>query len=161
MTEHRKGGFPKIMKKNRNIQKSRDLRTSLSGIQHRLKAILEFQWQTEQSLRSRASRIVLLVVPDICNPFYSQIAKTAQRLLRENGYVIMDDNGLLSLTDAGREIAERMLERHELLTEWLTRLGVHPDTAQADACRIEHVISSETFDQIKAHIARHDAPSQD
>ncbi|MDR3766748.1 MAG: metal-dependent transcriptional regulator [Butyricicoccus sp.] len=85
----------------------------------------------------------------------------AMSLLRENGYVIMDENGLLSLTDAGREIAERMLERHELLTEWLTRLGVHPDTAQADACRIEHVISSETFDRIKAHIARHAAPPQD
>lgn len=58
MTEHRKGGFLKIMKKNRNIKKSRDLRTSLSGIQHRLKAILEFQWQTEQSLRSRAIRLL-------------------------------------------------------------------------------------------------------
>ena len=96
-----------------------------------------------------------------CLSFSKPSVSRAMSLLRENGYVIMDDNGLLSLTDAGREIAERMLERHELLTEWLTRLGVHPDTAQADACRIEHVISSETFDQIKAHIARHDAPSQD
>lgn len=81
----------------------------------------------------------------------------AMSLLRENGYVVMDENGLLNLTDAGREIAERIFERHELLTEWLTRLGVAPETAQADACRIEHVISTETFDHIKAHIARHDA----
>ncbi len=82
----------------------------------------------------------------------------AMSLLRENGYVIMDDNGLLSLTASGREIAERILERHELLTEWLTRLGVAPETAQADACRIEHVISVETFDHIKAHIARYTPP---
>lgn len=84
----------------------------------------------------------------------------AMSLLRENGYVVMDENGLLTLTDAGREIAERMLERHELLTEWLTRLGVNPETAQADACRIEHVISAQTFDQIKAHIARHATPPE-
>lgn len=74
-------------------------------------------------------------------------------LLRENGYVVMDEGGLLNLTDSGREIAERIFERHELLTEWLTGIGVCPETAQADACRIEHVISSETFSCIKAHIA--------
>lgn len=78
----------------------------------------------------------------------------AMSLLRENGYVIMDDTGMLHLTDSGREIAERIFERHELLTEWLTRLGVAPETAQADACRIEHVISAETFHHIKALIAK-------
>ncbi|MGM9613073.1 MAG: metal-dependent transcriptional regulator [Butyricicoccus sp.] len=77
----------------------------------------------------------------------------AMSLLRENGYVVMEDGGLLTLTDTGREIAERILERHELLTEWLTELGVSPETAQADACRIEHVISIETFERIKAFIA--------
>ncbi len=77
----------------------------------------------------------------------------AMSLLRENGYVVMDENGLLTLTDSGREIAERIFERHEMLTAWLTGLGVTPDTAQADACRIEHVISTETFDRIKAMVA--------
>lgn len=76
----------------------------------------------------------------------------AMSLLRENGYVVMEDGGLLTLTESGREIAERIFERHELLTEWLTRLGVSPETAQADACRIEHVISAETFERIKALI---------
>ncbi len=76
----------------------------------------------------------------------------AMGLLRENGYVIMDENGLLSLTESGKEIADRILERHELLTKWLIRLGVCEETAQADACRIEHVISVETFEKIKAHI---------
>ena len=80
----------------------------------------------------------------------------AMSLLRENGYVVMDDGGLLNLPDSGREIAERIFERHELLTEWLTHLGVSPDIAQADACRIEHVISVEPFDRIKAFIAQKD-----
>lgn len=84
----------------------------------------------------------------------------AMSLLRENGYVLMDENGLLTLTEAGRDIAERMLERHELLTEWLIRLGVSSDTAQADACRIEHVISTQTFDKIKQHIQRNTASAE-
>ena len=78
----------------------------------------------------------------------------AMSLLRENGYVIMDDDGLLHLTDTGYEIASRIYERHQLLTTWLTRLGVDPKVAQADACRIEHDISEETFQRLKDHIAR-------
>lgn len=77
----------------------------------------------------------------------------AMSLLRENGYVQMDKDGLLSLTDAGMEIASRIYERHRLLTEWLTVLGVSPDVAAEDACRIEHDISEETFTRLKEHIA--------
>ena len=77
----------------------------------------------------------------------------AMSLLRENGYVQMDKDGLLSLTDAGMEIASRIYERHRLLTEWLTVLGVSPDVAAEDACRIEHDISEETFARLKEHIA--------
>ena len=66
-------------------------------------------------------------------------------LLRDNGYVSIDQNGLLCLTDAGRTIAETIYERHTVLTELLTMLGVSPETAAEDACRIEHVISAETF----------------
>ena len=77
----------------------------------------------------------------------------AMSLLRENGYVQMDKDGLLSLTDAGMEIASRIYERHRLLTEWLTVLGVSPDVAAEDACRIEHDISEETFTWLKEHIA--------
>ena len=74
-------------------------------------------------------------------------------LLRENGYVAMDRDGLLTLTDAGMEIASRIYERHRLLTEWLTVLGVDPEVAAVDACRIEHDISEETFAKLKEHIA--------
>ncbi len=75
----------------------------------------------------------------------------AMGLLRDNGYVSVDQNGLLSLTEAGREIAEKIYERHTVLTEMLTNLGVSPEVAAGDACRIEHVISSESFDRIKEH----------
>lgn len=75
----------------------------------------------------------------------------AMSLLRENGYVSMDRDGLLTLTDAGMEIASRIYERHRLLTEWLTALGVSPEVAAEDACRIEHDISPETFACLKRH----------
>ncbi len=77
----------------------------------------------------------------------------AMRQLRENGYVVMDEGGLLSLTDKGRQIAERVYERHQLLTNWLVALGVDAETAATDACRIEHVISAESFEKIKQHVA--------
>ena len=76
-------------------------------------------------------------------------------LLRDNGYVSIDQNGLLGLTDAGLQIAETIYERHTVLTELLTLLGVSPETAAEDACRIEHVISTETFEKLKEHARRH------
>ena len=78
----------------------------------------------------------------------------AMSRLRENGYITMDPEGWLGLTDAGREIAERIYERHRLLTEWLTALGGDPEGAREGACRMEHDISAETFNCIRAHILR-------
>lgn len=79
----------------------------------------------------------------------------AMSLFRENGYVVMDREGWIELTESGREIAERIYERHRLLTKWLEALGVSPETAAQDACRIEHDISTETFEKLRDHIARH------
>lgn len=79
----------------------------------------------------------------------------AMSLLRENGYVIMDEDGFLTLTESGMEIAERIYERHRLLTKWLVHLGVDPDVAAEDACRIEHDLSVESFDAIKKFILEH------
>ena len=74
-------------------------------------------------------------------------------LLRENGYITMDPKeGWIELTDKGRAVAERMYERHQLLSQWLMALGVSEAVAVSDACRIEHVISEETFQRMKAHI---------
>ena len=77
----------------------------------------------------------------------------AMSILRQAGHITMDEEGLLSLTASGREIAERIYERHRLLTEYLTALGVSPETAAQDACRMEHVISQESFDKIRAHVS--------
>jgi Mn-dependent DtxR family transcriptional regulator len=69
----------------------------------------------------------------------------ATKRLRENGYITMDKDGLITLTDSGMEIASRIYERHKLLTEFLVRLGVDEKTAREDACKIEHDISEKTF----------------
>ena len=79
----------------------------------------------------------------------------AMSLLRDNGYVLMDENSFLILTPAGREIAERIYERHQLLTQWFVWLGVDPEIAAEDACKIEHDLSPQSFQALKDHIARH------
>ncbi len=72
--------------------------------------------------------------------------------LKESSCIIIDQDGDIALTEKGRAIAEKIYERHTTLTEMLIRLGVDPDTAAKDACKIEHDISDETFDAIKKHI---------
>ncbi|MBR5558935.1 MAG: metal-dependent transcriptional regulator [Oscillospiraceae bacterium] len=75
----------------------------------------------------------------------------ATKRLRENGYITMDSDGLISLTKAGMEIAQTMFERHTVLTEFLIRLGVDEETAREDACKMEHDISQQTFDALRRH----------
>ena len=75
----------------------------------------------------------------------------AMKHLREAEYIVMDSDGLISLTESGRKIAEAIYERHTLISDWLVTLGVNPDTAVQDACRIEHVISEESFEALKRH----------
>ena len=79
----------------------------------------------------------------------------AMKNLRENGYVEVDGGGHITLTEAGLEIARRIYERHTFLTGWLSALGVDPKVAAEDACRIEHVISSESFDAIRTFVSKH------
>ena len=73
----------------------------------------------------------------------------AVNTLKEGGFLTMDENHFLHLTDVGREVAEQIYERHCFFTERLIALGVDPKTAEADACRIEHVISTESFEHLK------------
>ena len=80
----------------------------------------------------------------------------AMKLLREDGDVTMDTDGAIELTDKGMEIASRIYERHVLISHWLTQLGVSQEQAAADACRMEHVLSTETFEKLKAHILAED-----
>ena len=70
----------------------------------------------------------------------------AMRNLREHGYVVTDSDGLITLTESGLEIASKIYTRHETITDWLKSIGVSADQAAIDACRIEHVISQESFD---------------
>lgn len=79
----------------------------------------------------------------------------AMKNLREEGCINVDKNGYITLTESGREIAERVYERHLLFTDWLTSLGVPEEIAAADACRIEHDLSAESFAAIKKYIKKH------
>ena len=75
-------------------------------------------------------------------------------LLKQGGYVTVDNDGFLQLTDAGLETAQKVFERHTILSRFLISLGVSPEAASDDACKIEHVISDETFEAIKHHMSR-------
>ena len=79
----------------------------------------------------------------------------ATKRLRENGYITMDREGLITLTDKGREIAERIYDRHKRLTEFLMYLGVDEETARTDACKIEHDLSEASFEALKKHAENH------
>lgn len=81
----------------------------------------------------------------------------ALKILRENGYLEIDQNHHLTLTDSGKRVAASMYERHTILTRCLIRLGVSPETAEKDACRMEHVISEESFEALKKHNADQEA----
>lgn len=75
------------------------------------------------------------------------------KLLKSEGYLTVDDNGYLELTDSGLDLAKKIYERHTVLTQLLTSLGVSEETASADACKIEHVISDETLNAIKKSLS--------
>ena len=85
----------------------------------------------------------------------------AVSILKSNGYLTMEKDGRLELTQAGEAEAQRVYERHRFLSEWLVKLGVTPEVAAADACRIEHDISAETFECLKRHVRQYtqDNPS--
>ena len=84
--------------------------------------------------------------------FKKSSVSVAMKNLREKNNITVTKEGYIYLTDSGREIAEMIYERHELLTDWLTRLGVDPKIAAEDACRMEHVISKESFEAVKKYI---------
>ena len=84
--------------------------------------------------------------------FKKSSVSVAMKNLRENGYICVNENNEITLTESGRKIAETIYERHTLLSNWLVALGVDPKTAAEDACRMEHVISSESFAAIKQHV---------
>ena len=93
---------------------------------------------------------------DIANElqFSKPSVSVAMKNLRNNGYIEMDKSGQIRLLSAGEKIAETVYEKHTTITQFLIALGVDPQTAAEDACRIEHVISRESFEAIKRHAER-------
>jgi DtxR family Mn-dependent transcriptional regulator len=91
---------------------------------------------------------------DIANElnFKKSSVSIAMKNLREKNQITVTDSGFIYLTESGREVAEMIYERHEFLTDWLVSLGVDKDVAAEDACKMEHVISKESFAAIKSHI---------
>ena len=75
-------------------------------------------------------------------------------LLKTGGYIVVDKDGYITLTDAGLEIAGKIYERHTVLSQLLERLGVAPEVAAEDACKLEHAISDESFDAIKRFLSQ-------
>lgn len=84
--------------------------------------------------------------------FKKSSVSVAMKNLREKNHITVTKEGYIYLTESGKEIAEMIYERHELLSQWLVRLGVAQKTAVEDACKIEHVISKESFEAIKKYI---------
>ena len=87
--------------------------------------------------------------------FKKSSVSVAMKNLRENGYITVTEAGYIFLTDSGKGIADIIYERHNLLSAWLEFLGVDAKIASEDACRIEHVISKESFEAIKKHVKAH------
>lgn len=93
---------------------------------------------------------------DVANEldFKKSSVSVAMKKLREAGHITVTPEGYIYLTESGKKIADTMYERHQLLSAWLIQLGVDPAIAVEDACRIEHVISSESFEAIKKHASQ-------
>nr|WP_302597271.1 metal-dependent transcriptional regulator [uncultured Cellulosilyticum sp.] len=91
---------------------------------------------------------------DIANElgFSKPSVSVAMKNLREKNFIVVSDEGFISLTPNGKEIAEMIYERHTLLSSWLQGLGVSKEVADQDACKMEHVISKESFEALKKHI---------
>lgn len=97
------------------------------------------------------SRVVHAVdIAEALNVSRPSVSRAVQ-ILQESGYIRLDNHKAITLTTSGKKIAAAIFERHEILTNFFTMIGVSPETAEADACRMEHVISEETFEKIKAH----------
>lgn len=86
--------------------------------------------------------------------FKKSSVSVAMKNLRQKEHITVTKEGFIYLTDSGKEIAETIYERHELLTSWLTALGVDSKIAAEDACKMEHVISKQSFEAIKQHVQK-------
>lgn len=120
----------------------------MSYIQHRSEESLEDYLETILILSRRLSAVRSI---DVANEmsFSKPSVSVAVKNLKSREYVTVSEDGYICLTEAGRKIAESVYERHTLLTDWLIHLGVDPQVAAADACRMEHDITPESYEAMK------------
>ncbi len=120
-------------------------------IQHKSEESVEDYLETILVL---SKRLPVVRSIDIANELeYSKPSvSVAMKNLKGRGYITVSSEGYIVLTEEGRKLASDTYERHTLISQWLVELGVSPDTASADACRIEHDLSQESFDALKCHI---------
>ena len=121
------------------------------GITVRLQESGEMYLETIYILSMRSGAVRSLDVAEYMN-FSKPSVSRAVALLKGGGYITVDADGFIVLTNAGRAVAEKIYERHTLLSSFLVRLGVDEKTAAEDACKMEHVISDESFAAIKDHV---------
>ena len=123
----------------------------MSYIKHRADESLEDYLETILMLQKKNGRVRSI---DIANElkFTKPSVSVAMKNLREKGYITMADNGYITLTTSGKQRAEGVLERHILLSNWLISIGVNKETALADACRVEHDLSEETFNALVKYL---------
>lgn len=114
----------------------------------------EMYLETILILKKRSDTVRMIDVAEEMN-FSRPSVSVFLRDLRDNGYIESDENGYISLTESGSAIAERIYERHRFLTQFLSSLGVSQETAAADACKMEHDISDETFLKMKEHFTKY------
>ncbi|MCI9141756.1 MAG: metal-dependent transcriptional regulator [Lachnospiraceae bacterium] len=120
----------------------------MSYIQHKSEESLEDYLETILVLSRRLSGVRSIDVANELN-FSKPSVSVAMKNLKNRGYITVGEDGYITLSDSGKELAESVYERHTLLTEWLIHLGVNPEIAARDACKMEHDITSESYEAMK------------
>ena len=123
----------------------------MNHLKHRSNESIEDYLETILSLQKKSGQVRSIDIANEMN-FSKPRVSVAMKNLREKDLITIDKNGHILLTENGRKQAEDVLEKHTILTDWLISLGVDKDTAQEDACRMEHDMSEETFSALKTHI---------
>ena len=130
----------------------------MSYIKHRAEESVEDYLETILLLQKKAGHVRSIDIANEMN-FTKPSVSVAMKNLREKGYITMADNGYITLTENGKKRAEGVLERHTILSDLLIRIGVSKETALADACKVEHDLSEESFEAIKRTLYSSDFPS--
>lgn len=120
----------------------------MSYIKHRADESLEDYLETILLLQKRTGQVRSIDIANEMN-FSKPSVSVAMKNLRQKEYITMAENGYITLTESGKKRAESVLERHNILSDWLISIGVNKDVALEDACRVEHDLSEESFKAIK------------